>query len=104
MAPPRIPMRLDANPVMLIMTSRISVDAIPIAQKPAPISTPTAAVTQIPTVVGNPETRSPERRIAPAPRKPTPVAIAAGIQTASPCPSIRAASPRIGIEAAKKRG
>ena len=52
-------MRLDANAVMLTIASRISVDAIPITQKPAPISTPTAAVTQIPAAVVNPDTRSP---------------------------------------------
>ncbi len=97
-------MRLDTNPVMLTMGRRISVGAIPIAQKRAPISTPTAAATQIPIVVGNPETRSPERRIAPVPRKPTPVTIAAGMRTASPRPSTRAASPRIEIEAAKEEG
>jgi hypothetical protein len=75
-------MRLDASLVMLTMTSRISVDAIPIAQKTAPISTTTAAAIQIPTAVVNPEARSPKRRIAPAPRKPTPVTIAAGMRTA----------------------
>ncbi len=62
-------------------TSAVAISAA--AQYPAPAAMPIAATIQRLAAVVSPRTETPWRRIAPAPRKPTPVTICAAIRVGS---------------------
>src|ERR1700694_1305207 len=65
------------------VTSTSAVVKIPILKSPKPITIPIAATTQMVAAVVRPLTSVPCRRMAPAPRKPTPVTIWAAIRVGS---------------------